>query len=240
MFELQGVEAGYGETIVLRDVSLTVPESSVVALLGPNGAGKSTLLRAASGLLRIRKGRLLLDGNDVTRDAPFQLMQHGICHIPEGRGIFRSLTVRENLRLQALPGEESSAFARTAEVFPRLGQRLDQVAGTLSGGEQQMLALARAYVQQPKVVLLDEVSMGLAPNLVDEIFVFLKQLAADGVNLLLVEQYVTKALEIADYVYVLNRGRVVFVGEPSELGSDEIFRQYIGLESSDDDSEVFA
>jgi branched-chain amino acid transport system ATP-binding protein len=240
MFELRGVEAGYGETVVLRDVTLTVPESSVVALLGPNGAGKSTLLRAASGLLRVRSGQLLLDGVDVTRDAPHRLMQRGICHIPEGRGIFRSLTVRENLRLQALPGEESTALARSAEVFPRLGQRLDQVAGTLSGGEQQMLALARAYIQRPKVVLLDEVSMGLAPNLVEEIFVFLRQLALEGVNLLLVEQYVTKALEIADYVYVLNRGRVVFVGEPSELGSDEIFRQYIGVETDHEDDEVFA
>jgi branched-chain amino acid transport system ATP-binding protein len=240
MFELQHVEAGYAETVVLRDVTLSVPASSVVALLGPNGAGKTTLLRTASGLLRTRRGRLLFDGTDVTHDAPHRLMERGICHIPEGRGIFRSLTVRENLRLQALPGEESSALARSTEVFPRLGQRLDQVAGTLSGGEQQMLALARAYVQRPRVVLLDEVSMGLAPNLVEEIFVFLKQLASDGVSLLLVEQYVTKALKIADYVYVLNRGSVVFVGEPSELGSDEIFRQYIGIETTNAEDEVFA
>jgi branched-chain amino acid transport system ATP-binding protein len=240
MFELRNVESGYGETIVLRDVTLTVPESSVVALLGPNGAGKTTLLRTASGLMHPRKGSLLVDGTDVTRESPHELMARGICHIPEGRGIFRSLTVRENLRLQALPGEESTAFERAAEVFPRLAQRASQVAGTLSGGEQQMLALARAYVQQPKVVLLDEVSMGLAPNLVEEIFGFLKQLASEGANLLLVEQYVTKALEIADYVYVLNRGTVVFVGEPSELGSDEIFRQYIGIETADEDDEVFA
>ncbi|MDQ1697817.1 MAG: branched-chain amino acid transport system ATP-binding protein [Frankiaceae bacterium] len=240
MFELRDVDAGYGGTAVLRKVSLAVPPAAVVALLGPNGAGKTTLLRTASGLLRPRRGDLLLDGKVVTRLAPHELKRKGICHIPEGRGIFRSLSVRENLQVQCAGKNEAAGLERAIEVFPKLGQRLKQIAGTLSGGEQQMLALARAYVQQPRVVLLDEVSMGLAPNIVEEIFAFLRQLAADGTSLLLVEQYVTKALNIADYVYVLNRGQVAFVGEPSELGSDEIFRQYIGVSSEQSDERVFA
>jgi branched-chain amino acid transport system ATP-binding protein len=239
VFELRDVDAGYGDSIVLRGVSLTVPPASVVALLGPNGAGKSTLLRTASGLLPSRRGDLLLNGEVVTGLSPHQLMRRGICHIPEGRGIFRSLTVRENLQLQCSAAGKPDGLARSIEVFPKLGQRLGQLAGTLSGGEQQMLALARAYVQQPQVVLLDEVSMGLAPNIVEEIFVFLRQLAAEGASLLLVEQYVTKALKIADFVYVLNRGEVAFAGEPGELGSDEIFQQYIGVEAETAEDEVF-
>jgi branched-chain amino acid transport system ATP-binding protein len=235
VFQVVDVRAGYGDTTVLRDVSLVVPPSSVVALLGPNGAGKTTLLRVVSGLLRAQAGRLILDGTDVTRYSPHRLAALGVCHVPEGRGIFRSLTVRDNLRLQAPVGEQDEAIERASSVFAKLGQRLDQVAGTLSGGEQQMLSLARAYVQRPRVVLLDEVSMGLAPNIVDEIFVFLKRLAAEGASLLLVEQYVTRALEIADYVYILNRGSLAFAGEPSELSSEEIFQQYVGVGA---DSEV--
>jgi branched-chain amino acid transport system ATP-binding protein len=228
VFELRGIQAGYGATTVLRDVTLSVPPASVVALLGPNGAGKTTLLRTASGLLPPSRGTMLLNGEVVTDLSPHALMRRGICHIPEGRGIFRSLTVRENLSLQCAAANKPEGFARSIEVFPKLGQRLGQVAGTMSGGEQQMLALARAYIQQPQVVLLDEVSMGLAPNIVEEIFSFLRQLAAEGASLLLVEQYVQKALNIADFVYVLNRGGVAFAGEPGELGSDQIFQQYIG------------
>jgi branched-chain amino acid transport system ATP-binding protein len=227
MFELRGVIAGYGETIVLRDVSLAVPDGTVVALLGPNGAGKTTLLRVASGLLSPVAGDIAIDGETVTGEPPHALARRGVCHIPEGRGIFRSLTVRENLSLQA---SDTQAVERATSVFPRLGERLSQTAGTLSGGEQQMLALARAYVQSPSVVLLDEVSMGLAPKIVDEIFEFILQLAQGGVSLLLVEQYVTRALAIADYTYLLNKGQVVFVGEPSELAADEVFNQYVGIE----------
>jgi branched-chain amino acid transport system ATP-binding protein len=230
MMELNGVVAGYGGTTVLRGVDLIVPDGAVVALLGANGAGKTTLLRVASGLLHSTRGRLLLDGTDVTRDRPHQLVERGICHVPEGRGIFPSMTVRENLILQSVKGEEAQALERAISAFPRLGERLAQTAGTMSGGEQQMVALARTYVQHPRLVLLDEVSMGLAPKVVDEIFEFLHLLRAQGVSLLLVEQYVTRALAIADLVYLLNRGEVSFAGEPGELEGEDVFRQYVGAD----------
>ena len=153
-----------------------------------------------------------------------------MCHVPEGRGIFGSLTVRDNLIVQSPRGEEAESLERAVQAFPRLGERMNQIARTMSGGEQQMLALARAYVQHPTVVLLDEVSMGLAPKLVDEIFEFLALLAREKVSMLLVEQYVTRALEIADYVYLLNRGRMAFAGEPSELSGDAVFAQYVGVD----------
>jgi branched-chain amino acid transport system ATP-binding protein len=228
MFELQQITAGYGATTVLRDVTLTVPAGAVVALLGPNGAGKTTLLRVASGLLRPSSGRMLLDGTPLTGRGVDRLSRAGVCHVPEGRGVFPSLTVRENLRLQAPPGRETEALERAGEIFPVLRSRLDQVAGTMSGGEQQMLALARTYVCGPRVVLLDEVSMGLAPRIVDQIFEFLGRLRDEGISMVLVEQYVTRALALADYVYLLQRGGVAFAGEPAELDGDELFRRYLG------------
>ena len=229
MFTLDGIVAGYAETTVLRGVSLAVPEGSVVALLGANGAGKTTLLRVASGLLRPTAGRLTLDGVDVTGHRPHQLAAAGVCHVPEGRGVFPSLTVRENLALQAGSGGRDGV-ARAVDAFPRLGERMSQTAGTLSGGEQQMLALARAYVANPRLMLLDEVSMGLAPKIVDEIFVFLDRLAHEGSSLLLVEQYVTRALGLADYVYLMNRGTIAYCAEPSELADEDVFARYLGSE----------
>jgi branched-chain amino acid transport system ATP-binding protein len=228
MLALDGITAGYGDTVVLRDVHLAVPAGRVVALLGANGAGKTTLLRVASGLLPARAGRLVVDGADRTGASPEALAAAGVCHVPEGRGVFPSLTVRENLRLFSPPGAEDAAAARAADAFPRLGERLDQPAGTMSGGEQQMLALARAYIGRPRFVLLDEVSMGLAPRVVDEIFEFLARLAAGGTALLLVEQYVTKALALADHVYTLARGRIAFAGEPAELAGEDVFASYVG------------
>jgi len=228
MFELRDVHAGYSGTKVLRGVDLKVPPASVVALLGPNGAGKTTLLRVATGLLRPTSGSLLIDGEDVTGLAPHKLVEKGVCHVPEGRGIFRSLSVRDNLLLQAAKGDEEAALDRAVSAFSRLGERMNQQAGTLSGGEQQMLALARAYVQQPRFVLLDEVSMGLAPKIVDELFEFLAMLARNGASLLLVEQYVARALEVADYVFLLNRGEVVFAGLPAELDADALAERYVG------------
>ena len=226
MFRLDGIVAGYAETTVLRGVSLAVPDSSVVALLGPNGAGKTTLLRVASGLLRPTAGTMRLDHTDVTFLRPFQLAGLGVCHVPEGRGIFPALTVRENLTLQAGRGD----MAKAIDAFPRLGERMNQVAGTLSGGEQQILALARAYLADPKVLLLDEVSTGLAPKVVDEIFTFLQRLTGEGACLLLVEQYVTRALALADYVYVLSRGQVIYRAEPSEFEGEDVFARYLGPE----------
>ena len=232
MLELRGVTAGYGSHTVLRDVDLVVPDHSVVALLGPNGAGKTTLLRVASGLLRPTAGRLLLDGEDATGWPSHRLAGAGVCHVPEGRGIFRALSVKENIRLQANPALDLDPVPAVAEAFPRLGERLGQRAGTMSGGEQQMLALAHAYVAGSKTVLLDEVSMGLAPKIIDEIFEYLRRLAEKGAALLLVEQYVGRALELADFVYILNKGRVQFVGEADELGEEQILASYLGVEAS--------
>ena len=228
MLELRGVRAGYGAHTVLRDIDLVVPDHSVVALLGPNGAGKTTLLRVASGLLRPSAGQMLIDGTDVTGWAPHRLARAGVCHVPEGRGIFRALTVRDNVRLQAPPAVDLAAVGVATEAFPRLGERLTQRAGTMSGGEQQMLALARAYVAEPALVLLDEVSMGLAPRIVEEIFEHLHRLAAQGAALLLVEQYVHRALELADYVYILKKGRITFVGEPRQLRDEHFLASYLG------------
>jgi branched-chain amino acid transport system ATP-binding protein len=227
MLDLESVIGGYGETTVLRDVSLTVPEASVVALLGANGAGKTTVMRVASGELRPRSGRVMMDGEDISSAPPFKRWKSGVCHIPEGRAVFPGLTVRENLATFA-KGSADDALARATEAFPVLGQRMRQRAGTLSGGEQQMLALARAYVTEPRVVLLDEVSMGLAPKIVDDIFAFIERLARTGASLLLVEQYVTRALALADHVYVLNRGRVTFSGAPSEVDEENVLAGYLG------------
>jgi branched-chain amino acid transport system ATP-binding protein len=218
------VSAGYGDSLVLRDVDLVVPSGRVVALLGPNGAGKTTLLRVAAGQVSCRKGRLLLMGDDVTDWPSDRRARRGLCLVPEGRGIFPTLTVGEHLRLYG--GLDASA--RAVDAFPKLRDRLDQTVGTMSGGEQQMVALARAYVTDAPFVLLDEVSMGLAPNLVDEVFEFIRQLATSGRSLLLVEQYITKALAVADYVYLLNRGRVSFAGEPAEVDNDALFSEYVG------------
>jgi len=229
MLEFRGVDAGYGETTVLRGIDLVVPTGAVVALLGPNGAGKTTLLKIGSALMAPQAGSLFFDGADVTGASPDSLVQRGLCHVPEGRGVFRSLTVRENLRVFA-GRDDRDGIERAIDAFPRLGERINQVAGTMSGGEQQMLALARACVRHPQVVLLDEVSMGLAPRIVDEIFLFLERLARQGCSLLVVEQYVEKALAIADYVYILSRGTLAFAGDPDEIDVADVFGKYLGID----------
>lgn len=231
--ELRSVTAGYGGTTAIRDVDLVVPSGKTVALLGPNGAGKTTTLSVASGLVMPRSGSLVVDGEDVTGISPEALVRLGMCHITEGRSIFPGLSVRENLRMFApLSGRATEATERAIEAFPILGERLNQVAGTMSGGQQQMLALARAYARQAPLVLLDEVSLGLAPLVVDEIFTFLRKLVAEGSGLLLVEQYASKALALADIVYLMARGRVVFVGEPTELIGSDLFARYLGGEAA--------
>ncbi len=225
---LHDVHAGYGATEVLRGVDLTVPAGRVVALLGPNGAGKTTLLRTCAGTLTPTAGRITIGGRDITAAPPHKRSRLGLCHVSEGRAVFPGLTVRENLRLMAGGRLTSEALDGAVSAFPVLGKRLDQVAGTMSGGEQQMLALVRAYITDPSYVLLDEVSMGLAPIVVDQIFEFLRTLAARGTALLVVEQYVAKAMGMADLVYLLNRGNVDFAGEPGELDADELAARYLG------------
>jgi branched-chain amino acid transport system ATP-binding protein len=226
--ELTQITAGYGETVVLRDVSLAVPQSSVVALLGANGAGKTTLLRVASGLLKPKSGRVRAGAVDITGYPPHRRSRAGLCLIPEGRGIFKGLTVMENLDLQVPPWVTDANVEGAIEFFPELAPHLQRVAGTLSGGEQQMLALARTRLAQPSVVLVDEVSMGLAPLLVDRIFEALRQLATTGVAIVLVEQYVNRALEMADIVSVLNRGSITYTGNPKDLDEEVLSDNYLG------------
>jgi branched-chain amino acid transport system ATP-binding protein len=228
VLELRGVTSGYGEKTVVRNLSLALPVGGSMAVLGPNGAGKTTMLKTCSGLIRPTSGQILIDGKDMTRTSTHGRVKAGLCHIPDPRGIFPSLTVKENLILQAPPRGAAAAIERAAAAFPRLGQRLNQLAGTLSGGEQQMLAVARSYIQHPKVVLLDEVSMGLAPNLVGEIFEFLATLKSNGVALFVVEQFVHRALALADTVVVIARGSVRLAGASDEFTEDQIFAAYAG------------
>jgi branched-chain amino acid transport system ATP-binding protein len=231
--ELHNISSGYGQTTVLRDVSLVVKPGSVTALLGPNGAGKTTLLRTISGGLRPTSGTISMFDQEVTRLSSYKRSRLGMCHIPEGRGVFRSLTVQENLSMQALPGKEAESIERAAEVFPILGVRLKQTAGTLSGGQQQMLAMARAYIREPSLILVDEASLGLAPLVVEAIFGFLQKLADGGAALVIVDQFVARALEMASDAYLLNKGRITFSGSAADLRGRDVFEEYLSQGSTE-------
>jgi branched-chain amino acid transport system ATP-binding protein len=230
MLELHAITAGYGESMVLRDVNFAVGDGEVVALLGPNGAGKTTLLRTATGFVKPRSGRINFAGADLTGSAPYRYTRAGLCHLPEGRGIFPSLTVGENLTIQARGADKAQSLAQATELFPVLGSRLRQTAGSLSGGEQQMLALSRAYITRPKLVLVDEASLGLAPLIVDKIYDALRQLVQSGMSVVVVEQYVQKALDLAKTVYILSRGEIIHSGPASQIHPDEIYEKYLGIE----------
>jgi branched-chain amino acid transport system ATP-binding protein len=225
--ELTGIHASYGGTVALRGVDLVVPERAIVALLGPNGAGKTSLMKVASGLLSVDAGHVRIGGEDVTGAHAKDRTRRGLTLIPEGRGIFRSLTVRENLDLFRPAWTAAHDLDEVTEIFPVLARRIDQTAGTLSGGEQQMLALSRAFLARPSVVLVDEVSVGLAPKIVDQIFEIFARLAKEGISLLVVEQYVRRALDLADDVYLLNRGEIVLSGTTDEVGYDDIALTYL-------------
>jgi branched-chain amino acid transport system ATP-binding protein len=228
--ELEHVSAAYGRVRVVHDVSMTVPEGSVVALLGTNGAGKTTTLKAISGTLPPAGGRIRLDGRRIDGLSTCEIARRGITLVPEGRGVFPGLSVRDNLEIAARAAHEvgaqerDSGMARVQGIFPRLGERLDQLAGTLSGGEQQMLALSRALLASPRVLLMDEISMGLAPKIVEQLFDSVAELKAEGMTIVLVEQYLTYALRLADICYVLAKGRIAFCGEPGELRSGDADR----------------
>jgi branched-chain amino acid transport system ATP-binding protein len=211
---LRGVRAGYGAVEVLHGIDLDVPSGALTALLGPNGAGKTTLLSVVAGLHPLRDGRLLWSGRDISRLAPDVRSRAGMTLIPERRGIFPELSVRENL--ETFAGDDGSTDAALA-AFPVLGERLTQRAGSLSGGEQQMLAMSRALLKDPRLLLLDEISFGLAPRVTRRLFDVVADLAATGTTVVLVEQYLSDALRLADVVYVLARGEIVFAGEPGEL-----------------------
>ena len=225
--ELRGVRAGYGRINVLDDLDLVVPAGALMALLGPNGAGKTTTLSVASGKVRPTAGCLHVAGRHVNGASTAALTRAGVCRIPEGRGIFPNLTVQENLRLVTYAADVplSQVTSMTYERFPRLGERRSQVAGTLSGGEQQMLAMARALVTSPGLLLLDEISMGLAPLVVGQLYELVASFVAEGIRVLLVEQFARTALAVADYAALMVGGRVVRVGQPADVAAfvDDVY-----------------
>jgi len=218
ILEAIDVHAAYGRIEVLRGVDLRVPKGAVVALLGPNGAGKSTFLKVISGQMPMTSGDIHMAGVGVRNAKPEELARVGLTTIPEGRSVFPNLTVEENLRLMSYTGVPAESILDTAYTyFPRLHERRYQLAGTMSGGEQQMLAMARALTSDPALLLLDELSMGLAPIIVDDLYRSVSQIAATGVSILVVEQFARTALRVADYGAVMSGGRIVASGEPDEI-----------------------
>ena len=238
MLTVSNLHAGYGLSEVLAGTSLEVKAGTVVALIGANGAGKTTTMRAISGMLRPTKGQVLLDGKPVQGLPASRIARLGLAHSPEGRKVFGPLSVEDNLLLGAfrrLPrffgfhARAARDLDRVYELFPRLRERKKQDAGTLSGGEQQMLAIGRALMAQPKVMLLDEPSMGLAPVIVQEVFRTIRRLKQEGMTMLLVEQFAKQALGVADYAYVMERGRIAIEGKPADLRRDErMLAAYLG------------
>ena len=228
VLELVDIRAGYGPLEVLHGVSLTIGAGEVFALLGPNGGGKSTTLQVCAGLIEPMSGSLRVLGHDLTRVAPERLAAAGICTIPEGRGVFPNLSVRENLKMAAVTGKSLSDIEESAYGhFPRLGERRSQMAGTMSGGEQQMLAMARALTTDPAVLLLDELSMGLAPIIVDELYEVVGELATSGVSMLVVEQFARHVLGIANRAAIMLNGLITRTGKPQELEA-ELSDAYMG------------
>jgi ABC-type branched-subunit amino acid transport system ATPase component len=230
ILEISKLSVNYADATALHEVSFAVRPRSVTALLGANGAGKSSLARAVSGLVKAQSGQIRFDGADITSAPADRIRALGIAYLPEGRGIFRSLTVEENLKvaLQGMPkAERPAAIERSVALFPVLGQRRRQTAGTLSGGEQQMLSLARVLARQPRLLIADEISLGLAPLIVEEVFAGLERVIELGVSVILIEQFVHRALAIADDCHVLRRGRLVWSGEASQAGAD-LVEHYLG------------
>jgi branched-chain amino acid transport system ATP-binding protein len=233
LLAVSGLHAGYGGTEVLRGIDLTVDPGEIVAVLGSNGVGKSTLNRTLSGILRATSGAIRFDGIDVGREKPSAIVARGLIHVPEGRRIFPNLSVRENLDL----GSYRRARARRAQnrervfsIFPRLFERRAQHAGTLSGGEQQMLAVGRGLMAEPKLIILDEPSLGLSPLLVEELFALVRRINADGVSVLLVEQNVVQSLEVANRAYILAEGKFVMSGSAADIAADPALkRAFLGM-----------
>jgi branched-chain amino acid transport system ATP-binding protein len=237
MLKIENLEAGYGKVKVLHGISLDVPAGKVVTLIGSNGAGKTTTMRAVSGMLRPSAGTIVLGDRQIQGLDSHRIARLGLAHSPEGRRVFPTLSVTDNLLLGAFPrltgsrarGDVARDLDRALELFPRLKERRTQLAGTLSGGEQQMLAMARAVMLNPEVVLLDEPSMGLAPILVDEVFRIISRLKSEGVTMLLVEQFAAAALAVADYGYVLENGRIAVEGPAQRLRNDPaVAAAYLG------------
>lgn len=233
MLQVKGIETYYGELQVLHGVSLQVDPGRVVVLLGANGAGKTTVLRSISNIIEPDYGKIIFQGLDITGMRPNRIVRLGLAHAPEGKELFPKLTVRETLAMGAFTRARDSAVEKDMErvlaTFPVLRERFSQKAETLSGGEQQMLAIARALMSGPKLLMIDEPSLGLAPFLVEELFEIIAELSAEGMSILLVEQNVNLALKIADYGYVLDKGMIKVAGQPEKLLSEDIVREtYLG------------
>jgi len=234
LLELNAIDAFYGRIQALRKMSISVNKGEVVSLIGSNGAGKTTTLRTISGLMHPQAGKITFDGRDITTTAPAQIVGLGICQSPEGRRLFARMTVEDNLFMGAYSRNDRPGIAsdmqRVYELFPRLQERRTQIAGTLSGGEQQMLAMGRALMARPKVLMLDEPSLGLAPILVETIFSIIREINSQGTTVLLVEQNAHKALEVAHRGYVLETGSIVKTGSGQELlASEEVQKAYLGM-----------
>ena len=231
MLKIQDMHVYYGAIHAVKGVSFEVNDGEIVALIGANGAGKSTILKTISGLMHPRSGSILFNEKEIAHVEAHKLVHSGLAHVPEGRRIFLQMTVQENLEMGAFTQKEVSKadLERMFTLFPRLKERRKQIAGTLSGGEQQMLAMSRALMSHPKLLMLDEPSMGLAPILVDQIFDIIKELHTAGTTILLVEQNATKALQIADRAYVLETGKITLSGTGAELAqSDDVRKAYLG------------
>ena len=230
VLEITDLQVAYGGVVAVRDVSLSVDAGEVLAVLGANGAGKTTTLRAVSGLVKPRSGRISVDGQPLRGLSPEAIARLGVAHVPAGRGLFPSLSVADNLRmgLYGARSRDEAVVEEMLETFPILRERRDQAAGTMSGGQQQQLVIARALVQRPRLLMLDEMSMGLAPRVVAELFVLVAGLRAKGMAVVIVEQFVGQALAVADHAVVLEQGSVVSAGKPSELSTDELTEAYLG------------
>jgi len=229
MLEAKQLSAGYGRVQVLWDVDLRIGDNEIVALVGPNGAGKTTLLRALTGMVEIRSGTVDFRGEALGGRSIEQIVSLGISHVPEGRRLFPGLSVRDNLRLGGWR-KRNTDIDRVVELFPRLGERLNQLAGSMSGGEQQMCAIARGLMSEPHIMMIDELSLGLAPVVVDEIIVRLPNIASSGTSILLVEQDVDAALTVAERAYVLETGHIVLSGDAADLLADpRVQESYLGI-----------
>ncbi|MBQ4259380.1 MAG: ABC transporter ATP-binding protein [Lachnospiraceae bacterium] len=233
MLEIQDIEVYYGMIQAIKGVSFSVEQGEVIALIGANGAGKTTILHTVSGLLAPKKGKVIFEGKDISKVPGHKIVSMGMAHVPEGRRVFAQLTVLENLKMGAYTRKDKKEIDETLQKvfkhFPRLQERQNQLAGTLSGGEQQMLAMGRALMSHPKIILMDEPSMGLSPIFVSEIFDIIKEVSKSGTTVLLVEQNAKKALSIADRAYVLETGKIVLSGDAKELMNDDsIKKAYLG------------
>lgn len=233
MLEIKDLEVYYGMIQAIKGISFEVNEGEVIALIGSNGAGKTTTLQTITGMLPAKKGNIIFQGTDITKVPGHKIVSMGMAHVPEGRRVFAQLTVLENLKMGAYTRKDKNEIAETLQTvykhFPRLEERKNQLAGTLSGGEQQMLAMGRALMSKPKIILMDEPSMGLSPIFVEEIFKIIQEISASGTTVLLVEQNAKKALAIADRAYVLETGHIVLSGDANEMIHDEsIKKAYLG------------